>query len=237
MSQTGSRVDAGSQLTRVRPDIWIRAVGMAHDLTGLTFVPKLENPDGSLSLCGGGGFGRSYRPTGKSEVRKDENGKSYRYNYDTDQREYIDDHAGKIAELEREIEKLKKQTLSVAVPEGSVEWILHEVGHWLAATPDERLLPNYGLTQLEWGRNAEAEIAAWAFEDMVLSPFGPTRSFVAPTCQDGLGFRAGPLPGSRHVELEVDRMGVDLAAWRSLAKEWVTWGRSLGHRAPWCNLN
>lgn len=134
---------------------------------------------------------------------------------------------------ERHQEWLKRRKQNtVAVPEGNVEWVLHEVGHWLAASPAERLLPNYGLTQLEWGRNAEMELAAWAFEDAVLSPLGPTRSFVPPTCRDGLGFRPGPLATSRRVELEVARL-MDLEAWRALAAEWVEWGKAQGACAPW----
>ena len=44
------------------------------------------------------------------------------------------------------------------VPEGSLEWLLHEVGHWVAATPEQRQQVNYGLDTDEYGPHAVLEL-------------------------------------------------------------------------------
>lgn len=98
----------------------------------------------------------------------------------------------KIQELE---EKLNAAPAVIAVPEGSVEWLLHELGHWVAASPDERRSSTWQLGPEEYGHAADREWQAWAFEEIVLAPFGPARLLAAPQHRDGgLGRPVGMRP-------------------------------------------
>jgi hypothetical protein len=110
-----------------------------------------------------------------------------------------------------------------------MEWLLHEVGHWLASTPTERALPNYGDGH---------ELEAWAFEQMIIGPIigRDARMIAPPTQRDGTAFDwSGPLPvwAFRHIDRCVHEDRVDVAAFRALWSEWVRWGLDQGHDAPW----
>lgn len=154
-----------------------------------------------------------------------------------ERRDKIEQRRGEIEELEQEIEDLERkksgQVASCAqprvfVPEGAMEWILHEVGHWIAASPEERLLPNYGLTPSEIGHDGDREWEAWAFEEIILAPFGPSRLFAPPTQRDGAAFaKAGPMPwfALRHAERRMLEMSVDVEEWRALYCEWIKFER------------
>jgi hypothetical protein len=125
----------------------------------------------------------------------------------------------------------------VAVPDGAMEWLLHEVGHWVAASPNERKQINYGLSSSETGHDGDREWQAWAFEEIVMAPFGPARDFAAPTQRDGAGFsKIGPIPMfvMRHAEQRITDLGIDLEPWCQVYGDWIQWGKSLGlGRAPW----
>jgi hypothetical protein len=161
-----------------------------------------------------------------------------------------------IERLRREIDDLTKErdglqsAPSVFVPEGAMEWLLHEVGHWVAATPNERTLHAYGLKDVIAGKDgdferivvpsghiAEREWEAWAFEEIILAPFGRSRDFLPPTQRDGVAFaKAGPIPdfALRHVEVRLCELNLDVEQWRALMGQWVRWGASRGRgRAPW----
>ncbi len=134
-------------------------------------------------------------------------------------------HNRRVREL---IEKGQKLSPSVVVPEGAMEWLLHEVGHWLAATPEERLLPNYGAHVEEWGIGAEREWQAWGFEEVILAPWGPSRRFAPSSQRDGAAFLpgfTGPMPRTwtDHAERRIREERVDIAAWRALYGEWIRW--------------
>lgn len=140
-----------------------------------------------------------------------------------------------IGELREKIGELQKEraeyTLSpIPVPDGAMEWLLHEVGHWVASTPDERLLPNYGygtIKQKGWGSGREWQ--AWAFEEIILAPFGSSRGF-APlehrggTAFDGPGHQLIPEEHLRHANAQIKASGISIEQWRALYSEWVKWG-------------
>ena len=123
----------------------------------------------------------------------------------------------------------------IFLPWGDPEWLLHEVGHFVAATAAERELPNYGLGAEETGLGAEREWQAWAFQEIILAPFGPARALAAPHRRDGVGFSVGgPIDDRymRHAQRQIEQLGLDVDAWRHVYADWVSWGRGR-HTAPW----
>lgn len=106
---------------------------------------------------------------------------------------------------------------------------------YLAATADERNGLNYGLLGDEDAHSANREWQAWAFEEIVLAPFGSARLLTAPSCRDGIGYSKSAIPDSalRHVERQLYAERVDLDAFRAVYGDWVAWGAGLGRRAPW----
>ena len=155
-----------------------------------------------------------------------------------------------IEKLRRQLEEAKKEEHTkslapvVAVPEGAMEWLLHEAGHWIVASDEERQLPNYGLNDDVIGTVGgyqkiavptsgllfEREWQAWAFEEIILAPFGPSRSFAPPTQRDGVAFaKAGPVPAwaLAHAERRINETHVDIERWRSVFGEWVRFERTL----------
>ena len=142
----------------------------------------------------------------------------------------------RIRETEVDLEALKRKRAALAlaprvfVPEGSLEWLLHEVGHWIPATPEERTATNYGLSAEEVGHGAEREWQAWAFEEIILAPFGPAREFTAPTCRTGVGFsKAGPIASVhlRTVEQAIQKERLAMEEWRAIYGEWIQFERGL----------
>jgi hypothetical protein len=209
-----------SLLTHQRPDIWRSAVVLAETITGILFVDKVPMPDGTVWACGGtggtGGGVPAYAPPKKK-----------------DRVAYIKFPEEGDPELDDDNEHEPKK--AVAVPDGAMEWLLHEVGHWVASTPEERALPNYGVSSSTTGHDGERELQAWAFEEIVLAPFGPARSFAPPTQRDGAAFeKSGPMPAEHmhHAEREIARLGLDAERWRVVWGEWVAWGRR-NNGQPW----
>jgi hypothetical protein len=131
----------------------------------------------------------------------------------------------------------RTMTKMVEVPEGAFEWLLHEVGHWVASDDEDRARPNYGLDGEDDGIGPKREWQAWAFEEIVLAPFGNARLLAAPSCRDGVGFsKPGPIDDThhRHIDRRVRDSKVDIEEWRALAGDWYRWGA--GRRpggAPW----
>jgi hypothetical protein len=207
----------------------------------MLYLPKLPRADGTVYACGGGGISIpfiSYEERRRREEEQLENDIGAYKDYPEYQRALIE----QLKELreENDSDDEKAESSSVFVPPGSMEWLLHEAGHWIAATPDERRLPNYGLTLSEHGHDGDREWQAWAFEEIILAPWGPSRDFAAPTMRDGAAFaKTGPMPASHlwHIERAMQRESVDVDRWRSVFAEWVNWGRGLGERAPWNSVN
>lgn len=212
-----------SLLTRERPDLWQRALTIATRTTGMLYLPKLTEADGSVSMCGGGYDGNTYPPRPSApydpspardhEWRWEDDGRGYAWRPKKDP----EPGAGKD---EEPAEKL----LGVLVPEGAMEWLLHEVGHWVAATERERRLPDYGYGQEERGVGKLREWQAWAFEDAVLSPFGNARLFAPPAHRGGVAFRkAGPIAVEHgfYIDRRIAAAGVDTCEWRALYGEWI----------------
>lgn len=140
-------------------------------------------------------------------------------------------------EARRRADELRKTKLVIPVPEGSVEWVLHEMGHWVAATPAERLLPDYGYGQEVKGVGKAREWQAWAFEEIVLAPWGPSRNFCPPPHRGGVAFKGGnePIPPEhlRHVERALQSSGVSVEQWRRAIMPWLDW--EAGRSTPsWC---
>lgn len=149
--------------------------------------------------------------------------------------EYQKWRKGQIDEANKKIGDLKKErsglSLSpISVPDGAMEWLLHEVGHWVASTSTERQLPNYGygiVKQKGWGKDREWQ--AWAFEEIIMAPFGPSRGF-APvehrggTAFDGAGWQGIPEQHLRHASAQILASGISVEQWRTLYSEWVSWG-------------
>lgn len=228
-----------SLLTRERPDIWNRGLALATSLTSYEYAPKLPLPDGTIYACG-----VNYIPETdaqkrkrirddirhyKREIKDIEQGKSNDlYNTPTVREDEIKWRRERIRELEKTFEDVPKAR--VFVPPGAMEWLLHEAGHYVASTPEECLLPNYGLSPSEIGSDGEREWQAWAFEEIILAPFGPAREFAPPTQRDGAAFsKAGPMPDWAlwHVERRIRELSIDVEAWRVVWGEWIRYERGL----------
>jgi len=217
-----------SRLTRERPDIWTRGVNLFTTSTGIVVTPKMPR-DGEIYACGGGGVPRPSRPlTPEEQAEVDRLRKEQSDAICKEPKDY-----SRYWQIERAIAEIQRGTLLaplvVNVPDGAMEWLLHEMGHWVAATSTERERPNYGIGQTLWGRDAEQEWQAWAFEDIVLAPWGPARLFAPPEQQDGVGFsKAGPIEQAYldHAERQAHAAGIEIERWRALYAEWVAWERA-----------
>lgn len=231
-----------SALTQSRPDIWRRAVSLSASLTGMRYPHKSPLPGGEIYACGV----PRQMPSQKRE-RIHEDISRYKIQRERAQergdRQEVDRIDDAIKRRERELEELSEEspdegsqtTASVVVPDGAMEWLLHEVGHWVASDAAERSLPNYGLSSSEVGHDGDREWQAWAFEEIVLAPFGQARHFAPPTQRDGAAFlKNGPMPTQhlRHAERRIAELRLPLEPWRIVWGDWVRWGRAHGG-APW----
>lgn len=235
-----------SILTLHRPDIWQHALLLATSVTGYKYAPKLPLPDGTIYACGG------QTPTPAQQIKDlEEQISEYRreikYMEKTGEETYpgrLNQMRGWLAEATEKLKRLREaqRAGAVAVTGGAMEWLLHEVGHWVAATPEERALLNYGLADDIAGTidgfekiivptdyRADREWGAWAFEEIVLAPWGPARLFAPPTQADGVVFcGSGTMPAwaLRHAERQMCAEGVDVEAWRAIFGEWIRFERS-----------
>lgn len=247
-----------SLLIRQRPDVWSAGLALASSLTGITYAPKLSLADGTIYACGA--YHPYKPPTPKTNVELDReieeqwerlkkeraripDGKTpHERNLNRDTARATKEYLRKLLQ-ERDQRRGKPSTVarfSVPVPVGAMEWLLHEAGHHVAASHGERLLPNYGLSESEHGHDGEREWQAWAFEEIVLAPFGSSRLFAPPSQRDGAAYaKTGPMPIAclRHVEKEIVALGLDVEQWRQVWGEWVRWGLTLGDAAPWRSTN
>ncbi len=252
-----------SRLTVERPDIWHRALALATRTTGCIYAPKLPLPDGTIYCCGGGGYIRPYTPPDDTPVPLPP---SQGITDDIDRE--IDEIRGKISDLEEsktttelELERIRaalerlrrhKKVLendkllstTMYIPEGDMEWLLHEVGHWLAASPHEKALPNYGLADHDHTQHgALREQTAFAFQGMVMAPYGHSREFTSPSRREGPAFegpafKAGILPAEAIRRAEVTPMDT-VEEFRRIYSDWFRWGRVKGHRSTvaWDSLH
>jgi hypothetical protein len=214
-----------SLLQRESPLIWKRALALATGTTGMVYLPKLPAPDGTVWACGGGGTGSP-----KPEPRRKRRDVAF---------PIFPEEGDPELDEPNEHEPKPNARAAVFVPDGAVEWLLHEVGHWLAATPAERAQRNYGLTAAQHGHDGDREWQAWSFEEIVLAPFGPSRLFAPPSQRDGAAFaKSGPMPTRhlRHIDARLREEDVDIAAWRAVYGEWVRWGLGKTVR-PWDRVN
>lgn len=230
-----------SALTRERPHLWGRALSMATAVTGYRYEDKKPLADGTVWACGGGVpwedltlEDRIDQAEREVEIRR-ESGR------DTFYWEMILD---RLKEKKRDGEQ--KAGAIVWVPDDALDWLLHEVGHYLAATPAERTQRGYGISieatihaedHRHQNHAADREWQAWAFQEIVLAPFGYARELTPPSYRGGVGYqRPGPID-SRHIDhigKQLRGRGVDVEPWRLLAGEWVKWGKSRGAgHAPW----
>lgn len=245
-----------SALTRERPDIWLRGLALATSITGLSYPHKAAPSTGALQACG------FYPPKpppvpltpkeieeeGRQKVRDDI---AYKRRWIQIHEREISDGENKIKEigkeilhkrrrikdLETEISDMEKQLLSPLVPTGAMEWLLHEVGHWVVADDRERALTNYGLSESTTGHDGDREIEAWAFAEIVMAPFGSARALAPPTQREGAAFDvSGPI-AQRHfarAERQIAAAGVSIDHMRMVWGDWVKWGAARGvGRAPW----
>lgn len=194
-----------SLLTLERPDIWDRALTLAQRVTGWEYPPKV-GPE----LCG-------VKPLSPSEIRR--------------QKKLEEAEQAERDRIKRELENLPPEELLIApVPEGAMEWLLHEVGHWVAATDEERKLTNYGYGQEAKGVGKAREWQAWAFEEIILAPWGPSREFIPPRHRGGVAFSpAGPMPvvALHHIERQLQNIhSLHVAEWRVLYRDWIEYERS-----------
>lgn len=240
-----------SRLTRERPDLWHRTVALATRVTGCLYVPKEPLADGTISACGGD---PAPLPTPEEQRRnKIKHAKANRdfyrrriegYEMDIEDINAPDTPDGlarierlrgeiqyereKLDRTERELTELGVKTapLVIPVPDGAMEWLLHEAGHWIVSTPEERALPNYGYGTEAKGHGKLREWQAWGFEEIILAPWGPSRMFCPPTHRGGVAFsQNGPMPewATAHADREIARLGLDVEEWRTLYREWIRW--------------
>lgn len=128
-----------------------------------------------------------------------------------------------------------KPRIVIPVPEGAMEWLLHEIGHWVAATPEERLLPDYGYGQEAKGVGKARELQAWVFEEIVLAPWGQARDLCPPPHRGGVAFTHTATPDDRRrIDLALNLAPqVDIDQWRALYAAWIEWELTRS-RPSWC---
>lgn len=221
-------------------------------LTGYSYPAKAPLADGSVYACGG-------RPLGPAEIaerkRIDEDEarqeQKDRQTPRTDLEEVLrqinermdrqepmlwSEHRRK-TRLEEELRRRQAAKLSAPVPDGAMEWLLHEAGHYVCASANERRLPNYGLSMSEYGHDGDREWQAWAFEEIVLAPWGSSRLLAPPSQRNGAAYSSsGPMPARHlaHAESRIRETQIDVEAWRAVWGEWVLWGRQRPHGdRPW----
>ncbi len=232
-----------SRLTAARPDIWQRGLEIASGLTGYAYAPKLPLADGTIYACGFYNPDPPDKRTPKEkitdEIKDHERQRDYWKGYEPSEfhNQQIRYHEEKIIELEKKRNKLISAPV-IYVPEGAMEWLLHEIGHWLAASPEERALPNYGYDAFKRGsgHGDAREWQAWAFEEIVLAPHGQARNFTPSSYRGGTAFRKGePIPNSAfaHIERRMRESHIGPERFRVVWEDWVNWGRNLGPEAPW----
>lgn len=227
-----------SRLTMERPDIWGRALVLATNLTGYTYPAKMPSADGTtISACGGGyayeppadEIKRRQRRIDELEKEINERDPDEHPSHKKWKETVIEENRERIEEIKRKNPEGFATAGRVFVPEGAMEWLLHEVGHWVAATEEERLLPDYGYGRAKekgWGRAREWQ--AWGFEDIIFSPFGVSRLMAAPEHRGGTAFSIGPMPqfATAHADKQIQRLGIVTGEWRALYGEWLAWERS-----------
>ena len=249
----------GSRLTLERPDLWRRAMEMAQATTGHIYVPKLPLANGTIYACGGGGSYYDYNrdrnlptptpappPSVEDQIRDLEREiarieRSIIWERDSIRRKEkeISDFEDALIRKKSELDYLEKTRppkspwwkILTPVPEGAMEWLLHEVGHHIAASEEDRRLPNYGGYTDDDAVGRDREWQAWAFEDIILSRFGTSRLFAPPSQRDGIAFDKGGAIPRQHIEIVGRKMvdlGVDPEPWRELYGEWVLWQRHSG---------
>ena len=227
-----------SQLTYARPDIWERALKLANDTTGIRYVEKHPLPDGTIYACGSISIVPPLTERQDLENRIERLTRNLEWlkrNPSSNNQNDIDERTRRKEELEDKLRDLPPvpdtpKALSVVIPSGAMEWLLHEVGHWVVASNVDRLRPNYGDSR---------DIEAWAFEEAVLSHLGPARDFAPPTQRDGPAFIAGPIPdwAFRRVDKRLTDGDIEIEPFQLLWAEWVAWGHAQDSDAPWRKAN
>ena len=157
-----------NRLTRERPDIWTRGVALFTASTGIAVLPKMPTPEGVIFSCGGAPDYVFPPVPARREKTQEEINKEIAERSERDRQKRIGDLEQQIAWKRRDIEKARQDQdrrekelaeleaelarqrrgvsaagFSVHVPDGAMEWLLHEMGHWVAATPAERSRPNF----------------------------------------------------------------------------------------------
>ena len=220
-----------SQLTVNRPDIWDRALRLAEATTGVTYVEKQPLPDGTIHACGGRSYPNYYQPPRDRNQYQDRSLPPSIKEQLKRQRENLNRKRGEITSILDEIDNLISQLSGgdtapvVFIPSGAMEWLLHEVGHWVAASDKERRMINYGDGH---------EMEAFAFEDAVLGQ--ASRPLVVPTQRDNCACElTGPLPqwAFSHIDKRIADDRIDIHQFRAIWLEWVAWGYRQGDDAPW----
>lgn len=246
-----------SKLTAERPHIWLRGLALATGLTGFDYTHK-ANP---LSACGRitwrepktpkpednkeegytwiEGDGEWVKHYPRDEIKNPEpviKDRRVHWNSETGHWEYWDRDTSKMVIIKNKKITPSKKKAAMPVPEGAMEWLLHETGHWVVSTPEERLMSNYGYDELDldgWGK--AREIQAWAFEEIIMAPFGSSRMFAPASQRDGAAFsKIGLIPDFhlRHAERQIKACGLDIEEWRSVYGEWVKWGKQSNIYTP-----
>lgn len=224
------RAEPLSRLTMLRPAIWSRAIELATRVTGYSYPHKLPLADGTAYGCGG-----THAPI-TSRTEKIKRLKESIKDFEKYAEEFPDDKGFYINRIQEFLEELRKleeleTPLATPVPEGAMEWLLHEVGHWVVADQRERSMVNYGFGSKSGpGHEKAREWQAWAFEEMVLAPFGHAREIAPPAYRGGTGFTRNEIPASatQHAESSAKVAKIALGEWRALYGEWIVFELSTG---------
>lgn len=113
----------------------------------------------------------------------------------------------------------------VRIPEGAVEWLLHEVAHYFVAESDEELHPNHGLQTVKPAVAELREWSAFAIQQAVFEPWGPVHLMVPPPHRGGLCYSTSRFPSAaiKIADRQFGKGNPSLEYLRVIFGPWAKW--------------
>jgi hypothetical protein len=122
----------------------------------------------------------------------------------------------------------------IKLPEGDVESLVHELCHWLVATPEQREAPNLALDRVGVREGIALEEAAWTLEAWLFSPYlseAELGALVSPFALEWVLFGADHPTVNNQAELLAHGLkalrdsALDVPQLRQVLRRWVDWVR------------